>query len=82
MPRRAKGLTSAQVDKGTKPGRFGDGAGLYLLERSREAKFWLFRYIPGLNDQHLKLSGPVLAGIYQGKINQWDDPAIAKINRA
>jgi phosphate transport system substrate-binding protein len=36
--------------------------------------------IPGLNDQHLKLSGPVLAGIYQGKINQWDDPAIAKIN--
>jgi phosphate transport system substrate-binding protein len=36
--------------------------------------------VPGLNDQHLKLSGPVLAGIYQGKINQWDDPAIAKIN--
>jgi len=32
------------VDKGNKPGRYGDGAGLYLLVRSREAKFWVFRY--------------------------------------
>jgi integrase len=44
MPRRAKELTAAQVDKGTKPGRYCDGAGLYLLVRSKEAKFWLFRY--------------------------------------
>jgi integrase len=44
MPRRAKGLTAAQVEKGAKPGRYGDGAGLYLLVRSRQAKFWLFRY--------------------------------------
>ena len=44
MPQRAKGLTAAQVEKGTKPGRYGDGAGLYLLVRSRQAKFWLFRY--------------------------------------
>ncbi len=44
MPRWAKGLTAAQVEKGTKPGRYGDGAGLYLLVRSRQAKFWLFRY--------------------------------------
>jgi hypothetical protein len=44
MPRRAKGLTAAQVEKGTKLGRYGDGAGLYLLVRSRQAKFWLFRY--------------------------------------
>jgi integrase len=44
MPRRAKGLTAAQVEKGAKLGRYGDGAGLYLLVRSREAKFWLFRY--------------------------------------
>jgi phosphate transport system substrate-binding protein len=36
--------------------------------------------IPGLNNQHLNLSGPVLAGIYQGKVKYWDDPAIAKIN--
>src|SRR5262249_52809986 len=47
MPRRARGLTAAQVEKGTKPGRHGDGAGLYLLVRSREAKFWLFRYTRG-----------------------------------
>ena len=44
MPRRARGLTAAQVEKGTKPGRYGDGAGLYLLVRSPHAKFWLFRY--------------------------------------
>jgi hypothetical protein len=31
MPRRPKGLTAAQVEKGTRPGRYGDGAGLYLL---------------------------------------------------
>jgi integrase len=44
MPRRAKGVTAAQVERGTKLGRFGDGAGLYLLVRSHKAKFWLFRY--------------------------------------
>jgi integrase len=47
MPRRAKGLTAAQVEKGTKPGRYGDGACLYLLARSRHAKFWIFRYTRG-----------------------------------
>jgi hypothetical protein len=47
MPRRAKGSTAALVEKGTTPGRYGDGAGLYLLLRSREAKFWLFRYTHG-----------------------------------
>ncbi len=36
--------------------------------------------IPGLNNVHLKLSGPVLAGIYTGKITKWNDPAIAKLN--
>jgi integrase len=47
VPRLAKGLTAAQVEKATTPGRFGDGAGLYLLVRSRKAKFWLFRYTRG-----------------------------------
>jgi integrase len=47
MPRRAKGLTAAQVEKGTTPGRYGDGAGLYLLVRSRHSKFWLFRFTRG-----------------------------------
>ncbi len=36
--------------------------------------------IPGLNSDHLKLSGPVLAGIYDGSIRYWDDQAIAKDN--
>jgi integrase len=43
MPRRAAGLTAAKVSK-ARPGRYGDGAGLYLLVRSAEAKFWVFRY--------------------------------------
>ncbi len=36
--------------------------------------------VPGLNDKGLKLSGPVLAGIYGGKIAKWNDPEIAKLN--
>jgi phosphate transport system substrate-binding protein len=36
--------------------------------------------LPGLNNKHLKLSGPVLAAIYSGKIGKWNDPAIAKLN--
>jgi phosphate transport system substrate-binding protein len=36
--------------------------------------------VPGLNGQHLKLSGPVLAGIYMGKITHWDDPELKQLN--
>lgn len=36
--------------------------------------------LPGLNKDHLKLSGPVLAEIYQGKITKWNDHAIAALN--
>ncbi|MDQ2735312.1 MAG: phosphate ABC transporter substrate-binding protein PstS, partial [Pseudomonadota bacterium] len=36
--------------------------------------------VPGLNGTHLKLSGPVLAGIYEGKVTSWNDPMIAKLN--
>ncbi|MBN8890987.1 MAG: hypothetical protein BGP12_12380 [Rhodospirillales bacterium 70-18] len=45
MPRKAAGLTALQV-RTAKPGRYGDGNGLYLLVRSKEARFWLFRYTP------------------------------------
>ncbi|MGH7708852.1 MAG: phosphate ABC transporter substrate-binding protein PstS [Vulcanimicrobiaceae bacterium] len=38
--------------------------------------------IPELNSEHLRLSGPVLAGIYDGSIRFWDDPKIASINKA
>jgi phosphate transport system substrate-binding protein len=37
--------------------------------------------IPGLNDVHLNLSGPVLAAIYSGEIQNWDDPKIKAINK-
>jgi hypothetical protein len=33
-----------------------------------------------LNGRNLKLDGPTLAGVYSGKIQSWDDPAIAAIN--
>src|SRR5690242_5616137 len=46
MPRRAAGLTAAKV-KTAAAGRFGDGGGLYLLVRSPDAKFWVFRYVRG-----------------------------------
>lgn len=36
--------------------------------------------LPGLNGTHLKLDGPTLAGIYTGKIREWDDKSIAALN--
>jgi len=36
--------------------------------------------LPGLNGTNLKLDGPTLAGIYAGKIRNWNDPAIVALN--
>ena len=36
--------------------------------------------VPGLNGANLKISGPVLAGIYSGAITAWDDPKIVALN--
>jgi phosphate transport system substrate-binding protein len=36
--------------------------------------------VPGLRPGQLKLSGPVLAGIYLGQVKSWNDPAIARLN--
>ena len=36
--------------------------------------------IPGVNANQLKLTGPVLADIYLGKITKWNDEAITAIN--
>jgi phosphate transport system substrate-binding protein len=36
--------------------------------------------VPGLNEKNLRLSGPILAGIYTGKVRAWDDPRIAALN--
>ena len=39
--------------------------------------------VPGIpKTMHLNFSGPVLAGIYNGSITNWNDPAIAAINPA
>ncbi|HEX4019569.1 MAG TPA: phosphate ABC transporter substrate-binding protein PstS [Acidobacteriaceae bacterium] len=37
--------------------------------------------LPGMHGAALKLSGPVLAGIYTGKIREWDATPIAALNR-
>jgi phosphate transport system substrate-binding protein len=37
--------------------------------------------LPGLNDVHLNLSGPVLAAIYSGQIQYWDDAKIKDLNK-
>jgi phosphate transport system substrate-binding protein len=36
--------------------------------------------LPGLNSANIKLSGPILAGIYSGTITKWNDPQIAAAN--
>jgi len=36
--------------------------------------------IPGIPTKTLKLTGPVLADIFQGKITKWDDPQIKALN--
>jgi integrase len=45
MPRRAAGLTAAKV-LSAKPGRYGDGDGLYLVVRDNGTRFWIFRFTP------------------------------------
>lgn len=37
--------------------------------------------IKGINPGELKLTGPILADIFMGKIKKWDDAAIAGINK-
>ena len=36
--------------------------------------------VTGIDAGKLKLTGPILADIFQGKIKNWNDPAIVKIN--
>ncbi len=36
--------------------------------------------VPGLNDAGLRLDGPTLAGIYAGRITEWDAQPIAALN--
>ena len=43
---RPSNVFTATFVKNAKPGRYGDGGGLYLLVRETGARFWLFRYKP------------------------------------
>ncbi|MCW3480548.1 phosphate ABC transporter substrate-binding protein PstS [Neisseriaceae bacterium JH1-16] len=36
--------------------------------------------VPGVTPGQLKLTGPLLADIYLGKISKWNDPALTKLN--
>src|SRR3989454_10632616 len=36
--------------------------------------------VPGIKPGDLKLTGPVLAEIYLGKIKKWNDPVLASLN--
>jgi phosphate transport system substrate-binding protein len=36
--------------------------------------------VPGIGPGQLKLTGPLLADIYLGKVAKWNDPAIVKLN--
>jgi integrase len=57
MPRRARGLSAAKVTR-ARPGRYGDGGGLYLLIRDNGTRFWIFRYTRAAKMRELGL-GPV-----------------------
>lgn len=73
MGRKATPLTAARV-KTAKPGRYGDGNGLYLLVRPTppragspqpDARFWLFRYTRGgkMREMGLGRAGADLAAV-------------------
>jgi integrase len=64
MARRAAGLSALKV-KTAPPGRYGDGNGLYLLVRSPEARFWIFRFtISGkMREMGLGRAGPDPAAV-------------------
>jgi phosphate transport system substrate-binding protein len=40
----------------------------------------LFANLPGVTSDKLKLDSSVLAGIYQGTVKQWNDPAVKALN--
>ncbi|CAI3956581.1 phosphate ABC transporter substrate-binding protein PstS [Commensalibacter papalotli (ex Botero et al. 2024)] len=37
--------------------------------------------IPGIKENQLRLTGDIIANIYQGKITKWNDPKIAGLNK-
>jgi integrase len=70
LPRKAEGLTAAKV-RTAKPGRYGDGGGLYLLVRGLQARFWLFRYTSDGKMREMGLgpaSGPSVVSLADARL--------------
>jgi len=57
MPRRAKGLTARLVDTASKPGRYADGGGLYLVVKPTGARSWVLLYTFGGRRREMGLGG-------------------------
>jgi len=75
--------TSGNVDFGASdaplsPDQLASGGGIVQLPWALAATLVAVN-LPGVHG-HPKLTGPVLADIYLGKITAWNDPAIAKLN--
>ena len=51
-----------------------------LVELVSQGKHQIVVNLEGVKAGDLKVTGPVLADIYLGKISKWNDPAIAKLN--
>jgi Arm DNA-binding domain len=69
MPRRAKGLTATFVRK-AEPGRYANGANLYLFVRGPQVKFWSFRYVRNGRMREMGLSpatGPVAVSLAEAR---------------
>src|SRR5580698_6273211 len=73
MPRKAAGLSALKV-KTAGPGRYGDGNGLYLLVRSAEARFWVFRWVRGGKMREMGLGR---AGANKGAVTLSDARTLA-----
>ncbi|MGH7089038.1 MAG: phosphate ABC transporter substrate-binding protein PstS [Stellaceae bacterium] len=61
--------------------RRSDGQGPRHAQRAVAVSSQTVNYnLPGLNDKHLRMSGPVLAAIYNGDVKIWDDTRLKQLN--
>ena len=63
-------LTSSEIEKAGEAVHIPETIGSIIVSYN----------IPEVPDKGLKLTGPILAGIYLGKITKWNDPQIQKLN--
>jgi phosphate transport system substrate-binding protein len=74
----AKTVDFGASDKPLKPEQLNE-AGLYQFPTVMGGVVPMLN-VPGLRPGQLKLTGPLLAEIYLGKVTKWNDPAIARMN--